>query len=850
MTLLGRDFPVFGGLCTLYCELFTVKVSYKTSAHGHGHGRLFAEGGLSLQSLPRKVRNAIALPFYEDVDFVNCHPEILRQICLSKQIHTPFLDDYCFRRDEILSLVCPPSSSSTDYRALAKKIVLAVLYGKTAESAFSEVPSSDWLRSFDTEMTTVRKTLIGGHDSMYRDLASSSKQRKAKATGEMQSKIYNVEGSAMSMLLCDRENQALQALCEYIESPSIGRRVGVLVFDGCMVERPSPIFPDANSIAPPPPSLSDEVLAAASDHISLRTGLRLRLAVKDMWEDRFIIPPVLYSSSSCSSPPLSSSHGVRRSGSHGNIKSSPLPPCSIVSTPSSSSLSVAIKTPSTMMQSPLTPAPSSIIDSPTDLSALFSEERLAASDAYAGKIFLEDLRGLVVSSNGVVYARVGICWTTQKEMVKSLLLRRCLENPILRVSLSDEDKITGTSEDVPYAKRIIEATMSFLPDNPTFPEMMWRSNIGVLCFRNGLYDFRRQAFFTYDERADVFPVLYIPHDFPGNRPDDSLLSEVRERLLLSTLADPEVVRTYLELMARAAAGEYTDKQWALMLGERNSGKGLLQEMNGLAFGPYVNTVNANAFLLQQSASGDAAKSLSWALDCEYKRQTYTNEVKCEEGSKNIKLDGNSLKAFQAGGDPMSARKNYENERTFRIATKLIFNGNAVPKVTPNDALSTALIFNFPYKFVARSEVGKQPFYRPRDDSLKGAFCLRPEVISAFTWLVIDAYTDGPVVPCEKVSQSTQSFLKDVGVDEMAGYFVFTGSREDFVTLSALKPFCIAKGLSYTGAKMRINRMNVKEDKICIKGVVHGRGFYGVRMINGDDDDEDDDGLDSGARPSS
>lgn len=106
----------------------------------------------------------------------------------------------------------------------------------------------------------------------------------------------------------------------------------------------------------------------------------------------------------------------------------------------------------------------------------------------------------------------------------------------------------------------------------------------------------------------------------------------------------------------------------------------------------------------------------------------------------------------------------------------------------------------------------------------------------------DAYTDGPVVPCEKVSQSTQSFLKDVGVDEMARYFVFTGSREDFVTLSALKPFCIAKGLSYTGAKMRINRMNVKEDKICIKGVVHGRGFYGVRMINGDDDDEDDDGL--------
>ena len=47
------------------------------------------------------------------------------------------------------------------------------------------------------------------------------------------------------------------------------------------------------------------------------------------------------------------------------------------------------------------------------------------------------------------------------------------------------------------------------------------------------------------------------------------------------------IRTYLELMARATAGEYGDKQWAMMLGERNSGKGLLQEMNLLAFGPYV-----------------------------------------------------------------------------------------------------------------------------------------------------------------------------------------------------------------------------------------------------------------------
>ena len=81
------------------------------------------------------------------------------------------------------------------------------------------------------------------------------------------------------------------------------------------------------------------------------------------------------------------------------------------------------------------------------------------------------------------------------------------------------------------------------------------------------------------------------------------------------------------MMARATAGEFGDKQWAVMFGERNSGKGLLEELNALALGPYVNSVAANAFLLQHYAPSDAAKSQSWMLDCRYARQTYTNEIK-------------------------------------------------------------------------------------------------------------------------------------------------------------------------------------------------------------------------------
>eukprot|EP00798_Chlamydomonas_sp_ICE-L_P015065 gene15065-biopygen24119 len=85
------------------------------------------------------------------------------------------------------------------------------------------------------------------------------------------------------------------------------------------------------------------------------------------------------------------------------------------------------------------------------------------------------------------------------------------------------------------------------------------------------------------------------------------------------------------------AGEYKDKNWAVMIGERNSGKGLLQTINQNAFGPYVNTIDSSQLMLNASATD--VKAQSWVIDCEFSRQTYTNEVKIDAGNSRVKLDG-------------------------------------------------------------------------------------------------------------------------------------------------------------------------------------------------------------------
>ncbi|GAX85720.1 hypothetical protein CEUSTIGMA_g13135.t1 [Chlamydomonas eustigma] len=77
--------------------------------------------------------------------------------------------------------------------------------------------------------------------------------------------------------------------------------------------------------------------------------------------------------------------------------------------------------------------------------------------------------------------------------------------------------------------------------------------------------------------------------------------------------------------------------------------------------------------------------------------------------------------------------------------------------------------------------------RKRDDSLKTSLFTRDDVLDAFTWLVIDAYRDGSVTPCDSVMEDTLGYREDVGDDlvMMSKMFEVTHNQEDFVLMKDL-----------------------------------------------------------------
>eukprot|EP00798_Chlamydomonas_sp_ICE-L_P006197 gene6197-biopygen1333 len=322
-----------------------------------------------MQCVMREVRNAVAHPFYVDLDFVNCHPTLFSQRCRKRGVACPLLDHYCGNRTEVLGDIDADA-------AHGKTAVLSVMNG--SKTAVYTHQDSVWLRDFQNEMNQARDEIMapGGADEFYIDIACKDR---------------NTYASAVNLMLCDLENECLMAMLEYLDKKSF--KVGVLVFDGAMVEKKKE-FADSKD-----GGVTQEMLDEASDYVWDRTGYRLQIKIKDMTIDMLDVP----------------------------------------------------------------------------------------ASAYMGA-------------------------------------------PV-------------------HAPR-----------------------------------FRDKSFAPFSERPEVMPVIVIDRDFPSERPTDELLEHVKEKVLVSTLGEEGRVNTYLQMIARAMAGKHGDKNWGMMIGERNSGKGLLQALNERAWG--------------------------------------------------------------------------------------------------------------------------------------------------------------------------------------------------------------------------------------------------------------------------
>ena len=200
----------------------SIKVSYNKAKQcfkwgGGKDGRWFSDKSLSLQCMPRPIRHLIADGFMIDIDFKNCHPIILEQLCKNYNINCEYLSKYNHDPVSIRTEIAKYNDCSI---ADVKTNILKVLNGGSI-GKYKDV--------FYKKLTSELKNTI-----IY--IANRDEYKEVRKNRIKVKNNVNIDGATINCIMCHYENMCLEKMFEILEEDGIIRDdVCCLVFDGLMV---------------------------------------------------------------------------------------------------------------------------------------------------------------------------------------------------------------------------------------------------------------------------------------------------------------------------------------------------------------------------------------------------------------------------------------------------------------------------------------------------------------------------------------------------------------------------------------------------------------------------------------
>ena len=187
---------------------------------------------------------------------VNAHPTILMQYCKRHSISCPYLKDYVNSREKWLASICKFHEISRDE---AKTLLLILMY----------------LGDYSLENRTF--------DKKHKMVVKYKQELKniAKRVSEIERETYNIIckdktkdnklSSTLSVVMQIIENDCLQSIRSYFESK--GYTVGVLCFDGLMIERTSEDVTNESV---------STLLERCQKYVNRKVGYDIKLDIKEM----------------------------------------------------------------------------------------------------------------------------------------------------------------------------------------------------------------------------------------------------------------------------------------------------------------------------------------------------------------------------------------------------------------------------------------------------------------------------------------------------------------------------------------------------------------------------------------
>jgi hypothetical protein len=473
-----------------------------------------------------------------------------------------------------------------------------------------------------------------------------------------------------------------------------------------------------------------------------------------------------------------------------------------------------------------------------------SDMMICETDIEAAELIYSRIKDKLIYCYKTLYFKKSNIWLNNIKEIECALLDIVMNSNIYKYNDKGDIKpyVQNYTSATKIMKTIIE-TLAMRNEDDSFYNKFTTSTKGKLCFKNGVLDIPTKKFIKWEDikqGEEVYTTFYITRNFNEER-NEEIIDIVYNNVFKAVYNND--VNKALHFLSRAMGGYVEDKIWGLFIGRRNCGKGVIEHFFKSAFQQYIGTLSSDLFMCERQGSAITdTKKLSWLMELEFARITFTQEATFDDDNKNIKIDGTKIKKICSGGDIHKARKNYQNEREFGIQSTLMFSANNFPAITPKDTLEFVCSFSSTRQFKSKEFIKSRiddnanekeiMLYREADPLIKEK-CASEEWCNALVHILIDNFKDKSVMQCNLFEDKEEDNTNYI--DLLLKDFKITNEKKDFVDNKTIKNWCINNKLSFT----QHIRPLLLTDWQCKEGRENNtRGLFGIKYIKDNDSDFD------------
>jgi P4 family phage/plasmid primase-like protien len=288
---------------------------------------------------------------------------------------------------------------------------------------------------------------------------------------------------------------------------------------------------------------------------------------------------------------------------------------------------------------------------------------------------------------------------------------------------------------------IMREAMEIFFDNDFIKQM--DSNPYLLCFKNGVYDFKNKEFrqgYPQDYITKTTNIEYTAFNPDVNAEEAIQITEFMYKLF----PIPDLCRYMWDHLASTLIGIKKEHVFNIYRGSGSNGKSILTDLMSQCLGDYKGTVPITLVTSQRTNIGGTSSEVMQLKGIRY--------AVMQEPSKDAIINEGIMKEL-TGGDPIQARALYAESEIFTPQFSLVVCTNALFEIKSNDdgTWRRMKLVDFLSKFISEGEqhTDDTKWVFPKDKTLKEKLVKWAPVFIA---MLIDRVnsTNGEVLDCAEV----------------------------------------------------------------------------------------------------